>query len=49
MAQYDAILLQDYYVLGATIFSLEIAGWDDYDISPAVPDLISYVRSVTVR
>ena len=46
MAQYDDILMQDDYVIGATIFTLEISGWDQYDIAPAVPDLIAYVQSV---
>jgi hypothetical protein len=29
---YDNIMKEDDYVLGATIFSLEIYGWDDFDI-----------------
>jgi hypothetical protein len=46
MSWYDGLMMQDEYVLGATIFSLEIPGWQQYDISPAVPDLIKYMNSV---
>jgi len=42
---YDAILKQDSYVLGATIFSLEIPNWQDFDIAPIMPQLTSYVKS----
>jgi hypothetical protein len=42
---YDAILKQDSYVLGATIFSLEIPNWDDFDIAALMPALTTYVKS----
>jgi hypothetical protein len=31
---------------GATVFALEISGWDDYDVGPAVGDMIAYMASV---
>ena len=34
---------KDNYVVGSTIFCLEIDGWDDFDITPMVPDLITYL------
>ncbi len=43
---YDSLLMEDSYVLGATIFSLEIYGWDDFDIRGRVRELLTdYVRS----
>jgi hypothetical protein len=42
---YDAILAQDSYVLGATIFSLEIPNWQDFDIAPLMPQLTAYVKA----
>ncbi len=46
LAWYDSIIREDAYVLGATIFCLDIPGWDQYDITPAVPDLVAYMNSV---
>ena len=40
---YDRILLEDDYVLGATIFALEIPGWGSFDIAPIVDRLADYV------
>ncbi len=40
---YDSILLEDDYVLGATIFALEIPGWWSFDIAPIVDQLADYV------
>ena len=40
---YDRLLLQDDYVLGATIFALEIPGWWSFDIAPIVDRLADYV------
>jgi hypothetical protein len=40
---YDRVLKQDDYVLGATIFALEIPGWWDFDIAPIVDPLAAYV------
>jgi hypothetical protein len=42
---YDGVLRQDDYVLGATIFALEIPGWGDFDIAPIVDALGDYVVS----
>src|SRR5689334_11162787 len=42
---YDSLLRSNDYVLGATIFSLEIPGWDSFDIGgQEVADLINYMR-----
>jgi Ig-like domain from next to BRCA1 gene/Carbohydrate binding domain len=42
---YDSLLKQDSYVLGATIFSLEIPNWQDFDIAPIMPQLTAYVQA----
>jgi hypothetical protein len=42
---YDSVLQQDSYVLGATIFALEIYNWQDFDIAPLMPQLTAYVKS----
>jgi len=42
---YDALIRQDRDVLGATIFSLEIPGWDAFDVAPIVGPLTEYVRT----
>ncbi|MDD1654133.1 MAG: carbohydrate binding domain-containing protein [Methanomicrobiales archaeon] len=42
---YDSLLLQDSYVMGATIFSLEIPNWQDFDIAPLMPQLTAYVKT----
>ncbi|KKL78326.1 hypothetical protein LCGC14_2025950, partial [marine sediment metagenome] len=43
---YDGLLKEDGYVLGATIFSLEIPNWWDFDIGGRVRELLTdYVRS----
>lgn len=42
---YDSLMRQDSYVLGGTIFSLEIPGWGDFDIAPIVGPLTDYVRN----
>ena len=44
---YDSVLLEDDYVLGATIFALEIPGWGDFDIAPVMDELTAYVASGT--
>lgn len=42
---YDGLLSEDDYVLGATIFALEIHNWEDFDISGRVLELLTpYVR-----
>jgi hypothetical protein len=40
---YDAILKQDSYVLGATIYQLEIPGWASFDLRPLIQELAAYV------
>jgi len=42
---YDAVLRCDAYVLGSTIFSLEIPGWDSFDIAALVPSLANYLAA----
>lgn len=44
LAWYDSVLRADDYVLGVTIFCLDISGWTPYDITPAVPDIIAYMN-----
>lgn len=48
LAWYDSLLRADDYVLGATIFQLEISGWGPYsvDFDNGVQDLIDYMNSV---
>ncbi len=41
---YDAVLRADSYVLGATVFSLEIPGWDAFDIAPIIGPFTEHVR-----
>jgi hypothetical protein len=42
---YDSILKEDSYVLGATIFCLEIPNWYDFDIAGQVRELLTdYVK-----
>ena len=40
---YDAVLKQDDYVLGATIFQLEIPGWGSFSVGPLLQELTDYV------
>jgi hypothetical protein len=40
---YDAVLKEDAYVLGATIYQLEIPGWGSFDLRPLMPELTEYV------
>ncbi|MGH9022613.1 MAG: Ig-like domain-containing protein, partial [Acidimicrobiia bacterium] len=40
---YDGILKQDSYVLGATIYQLEIPGWASFDVRPLIQELTDYV------
>jgi hypothetical protein len=42
---YDRLIREDDYVIGATIFALEIPGWWSFDIAPIVDDLADYVAS----
>jgi len=44
---YDSLLLEDDYVLGATIFSLEIPNWNDFDIAPIMGLVTQHVRDGT--
>ncbi len=44
---YDRMIREDDYVIGATIYSLEIAGnWAPYDVAAAVPQLTRRVQSI---
>lgn len=47
LAWYDSVLRADDYVLGATIYQLDIPGWGDYSLSAdgVLGDLISYCNS----
>jgi len=42
---YDSVLRCDSYILGSTIFSLEIPNWDTFDIESLVPALGNYLAS----
>ena len=44
---YDSVLRADSYVIGATVFAIEIGGWADYDLSFDDADqlLTSYLHS----
>jgi hypothetical protein len=47
LKQYDQVLLQDPYVLGATIFQWgDDSGWRSFDLSPAINALSDYMLSV---
>ncbi len=49
LAWYDSVLREDDFVLGATIFQLDVGGqWGDWDLAAnnGVPDLIAYMNSV---
>lgn len=43
--RYDEVLRADDYVIGSTVFCLDIDGWQTFDIGPLVPDFVSYLRS----
>ena len=48
LAWYDSVLIEDDYVIGATIFALEIPGWYSFDIAPIADRLADYVaQSIT--
>ena len=48
LAWYDSLMLQDDYVLGATIYCLEIPGWASFQLtSDAVNDIVQYMNTVT--
>jgi len=40
---YDSLMLQDNYVIGSSIFCEDLSGWDDFDITDVIPDLITYL------
>jgi len=42
---YDSVMQADSYVVGSTIFSLEIPGWDSFDIAPIADDLAQYLAT----
>jgi hypothetical protein len=39
------VLRYDDYVIGATIFTLEIPGWQDFDIAPLTDSFITYLNN----
>eukprot|EP00039_Didymoeca_costata_P019143 m.336404 g.336404 ORF g.336404 m.336404 type:complete len:654 (-) comp17844_c0_seq1:69-2030(-) len=46
MKWYDSLIMEDDYFLGATIYQLEISGWEDYSIAGSFVDkLIAYINS----
>ena len=47
LAWYDQVMRNDSYVLGSTIFSLEIGGWDDFDIGPMTDVFVQYLQQQT--
>lgn len=45
-SRYDRMIREDEFVIGATIYSLEIPGnWAPYDVAAAVPQLIRRVST----
>eukprot|EP01094_Clydonella_sp_ATCC50884_P018048 TRINITY_DN3265_c0_g1_i2.p1 TRINITY_DN3265_c0_g1~~TRINITY_DN3265_c0_g1_i2.p1 ORF type:complete len:345 (-),score=69.34 TRINITY_DN3265_c0_g1_i2:1160-2101(-) len=45
LAWYDSLMRADDYVIGSTIFTIDISGWESFDITPLVPDLIKYLSN----
>lgn len=45
LAWYDALLRADDYVLGATIFCYQCAGFGSYDVTPMLPELATYMTA----
>jgi len=43
---YDAVLMQDPYVLGATVFEWGDGGWQSFELSPMIDLIANYVASV---
>ncbi len=43
---YDQVLLQDPYVLGATIYQWGDGNWPSFDLTPLIPQLSDYLVSV---
>ncbi|HEX7589154.1 MAG TPA: hypothetical protein VF478_12625 [Anaerolineae bacterium] len=46
LKQYDQVLLQDPYVLGATIYQWGDGNWPSFDLGPVINQLSDYVVSV---
>jgi hypothetical protein len=46
LSWYDSVLRADDYVLGVTLFQADCPGWDNYDVTPAYPDLTQYMNSL---
>eukprot|EP01006_Ploeotia_vitrea_P012606 TRINITY_DN3332_c0_g1_i1.p1 TRINITY_DN3332_c0_g1~~TRINITY_DN3332_c0_g1_i1.p1 ORF type:complete len:322 (-),score=23.52 TRINITY_DN3332_c0_g1_i1:81-1046(-) len=42
---YDRVMSCDSFVIGATIFSLDISGWNTFDVGPLTPLLVKYLQS----
>ena len=49
LAWYDSIMLEDSYVLGATIFCLEIPGWSSFQLKEATVDEIVNGNIVSLK
>ncbi|KAH3759660.1 hypothetical protein Pelo_8558 [Pelomyxa schiedti] len=45
LAWYDSVMQCDGYILGSTIFCIEIPGWADFDITPLTSILTSYLAA----
>jgi hypothetical protein len=41
---YDGVIRQDSYVIGATIFTLDLGGWDSFDVGPIIGPLTDHVK-----
>jgi len=41
---YDEVMRADDYVIGSTVFSIDIPGWDDFDIGPLTDIFTSYLQ-----
>ena len=48
LAWYDSIMLEDEYVLGATIFCVDIPGWSSWQLKQqTIDDLVVYMNNLT--
>jgi hypothetical protein len=42
---YDQVLRADDFVIGSTVFCIDIPNWGSFDITPIVPQFVSYLQS----
>lgn len=47
LAWYDSIMREDSYVVGSTLFQIDCPGWDQYDVTTAIPNMIAYMQNLT--